>query len=81
MSAVDFSQSQMIASQSLPSQSIKGFVKRNKGALISGFILGVIGSRILYMQDNDGNLVVTSFCILLGMGVTFFASAVIKKFK
>jgi uncharacterized membrane protein YoaK (UPF0700 family) len=71
----------MIASQFLQSQSIKAFVNRNKGALISGFILGVIGSRILYMQDNDGNLVVTSFCIILGMCVTFFASAVIKKFK
>jgi uncharacterized membrane protein YoaK (UPF0700 family) len=71
----------MIAFQFLQSQSIKAFVKRNKGALISGFILGVIGSRILYMQDNDGNLVVTLFCIILGMCVTFFASSVIKKFK
>ncbi len=71
----------MIASLFLPSQSIKTFVKRNKGALISGFILGVIGSRILYMQDNDGNLVVTSFCIFLGMCVTFTASAVLKKIK
>ena len=71
----------MIASQSLPSQSIKGFVKRNKGALISGFILGVIGSRILYMQDNDGNLVVTSFCIILATCVTFLATAAVKKIR
>jgi len=71
----------MIAFQFLPSQSIKGFVKRNKGALISGFILGVIGSRILYMQDNDGNLVVTSFCIILATCVTFLATAAIKKIR
>ena len=71
----------MIASQSLQSQSIKAFVKRNKGALISGSILGVIGSRILYIQDNDGNLVVTSFCIILATSVTFLATAAINKIK
>jgi uncharacterized membrane protein YoaK (UPF0700 family) len=69
----------MIAFQFLQSQSIKAFVKRNKGALISGFILGVIGSRILYMQDNDGNLVVTSFCVLLATSFTIALRAAAKK--
>jgi uncharacterized membrane protein YoaK (UPF0700 family) len=74
-------QLQIIEFLFLQSQSIKGFVKRNKGALISGFILGVIGSRILYMQDNDGNLVVTSFCIILATCVTFLATAAVKKIR
>jgi uncharacterized membrane protein YoaK (UPF0700 family) len=67
--------------QSLQSLSIKAFVKRNKGALISGFILGVIGSRILYIQDSDGNLVVTSFCIILATSVTLSVKAIINRIR
>jgi hypothetical protein len=71
----------MIASLFLPSLSIKDFVKKNKGALISGFILGVIGSRILYMSDNDGNLVVTTFCIMLASSATFLVAAAFKRIR
>jgi TM2 domain-containing membrane protein YozV len=65
--------------QFLLSQLIKGFVKINRWALISGLILGIIGSRILYMSDNDGNLVVTSFCVLLATSVTLIVQAMAWK--
>ncbi len=70
---------QTTESQFLLSLLIKGFVKINKWALLSGLILGIIGSRILYMSDNDGNLVVTSFCVLLAMILTHFVQAVVRK--
>jgi hypothetical protein len=69
----------MIAFRFLQSQLIKGIVKRNRWALILGLILGIIGSRILYMSDNDGNLVVTSFCVLLATSVTLTVQAVVLK--
>ena len=69
----------MIAFQFLQSQLIKGFVKRNRWALVLGLILGIIGSRILYMSDNDGNLVVTSICVLLATSVTLIVQAVVRK--
>lgn len=65
--------------QFLLSQLIKGFLKRNKRALISGLILGIIGSRILYMAENDGNLLVTSFCVLLAMSTTLILQTVARK--
>ena len=69
----------MIAFRFLQSQLIKGFVKRNRWALVLGLILGIIGSRILYMSDNDGNLVVTSICVLLATSVTLIVRAVVRK--
>jgi hypothetical protein len=65
--------------QFLLSQLIKGYVKKNKRALISGLFLGIIGSRILYMSDNDGNLLVTSFCVLLAMSITLILQSVARK--
>jgi TM2 domain-containing membrane protein YozV len=78
-SQVVFFQFQITAYQFLLSQLIKGFVKKNRWALISGLILGIIGSRILYMSDNDGNLVVTTFCVLLATSVTLIVQAVAWK--
>ena len=69
----------MIAYRFLLSQLIKNFVRKNKGALFAGVILGIIGSRILYMSDNDGNLVVTSFCVVLATSATLFVWAVARK--
>jgi len=79
MFLADFYRFQTTAYQFLLSLLIKGFVKINKWALLFGFILGIIGSRILYMSDNDGNLVVTSFCVLLATILTHFVQAVVRK--
>jgi hypothetical protein len=79
VSVVDSSQLQTTEYQFLLSQLIKGLVKRNKRALISGLILGIIGSRILYMAENDGNLLVTSFCVLLAMSTTLILQTVARK--
>ena len=70
---------QITAYQFLLSQLIKGNVKINRWALISGLILGIMGSRILYMSDHDGNLVVTSFCVLLATSLMLIIQAVARK--
>ena len=79
VSVVGSSQLQTTEYQFLRSPLIKDFVKKNRWALISGLILGIIGSRILYIAENDGNLVVTTFCVLLGTCLTLIIQVVARK--
>ena len=46
---------------------------------MSGVLLGIIGSRILYLSDSDGNLLITTFCILSATCVTLIVWTVAKK--
>jgi hypothetical protein len=49
----------------------------NKWALLVGALSGVIFTRTPYMAD--GNLLITTVCVIISTGITFLVWVLIKK--